>query len=256
MTEHQSTWPRARSFPTDSGEVIEEEGSKQKSGFYAMGFAELKQTIIFLRKSLASYSCSDEKLVAAAQGGTSSALEELLTRHRTTVYRTARRYVINAEDAQDLVQETMLRALVNIGKFRSEARFSSWLVAIVINAAFSSKRKSKHFHWLYLDEIQKSENRKQAWVVPDSRPNPEQECFRWEFRILRRRAISRQHRKYRFILQACVLDESSIEEAARVLCITHAAAKSQLYWAKRQLSGALRRYSATCTGLDTERIGL
>ncbi len=62
----------------------------------------------------------------------------------------------------------MLRAFVNIGKLRSEARFSSCLVAIVINAARSSKRKSKHFHWLYLDEIQESEDRRQAWVVPDT----------------------------------------------------------------------------------------
>ena len=198
---------------------------------------------------------TDKELVVAAQNGNSSAWEELLTRHRAMVYQTARRYAMNAEDAEDLVQEAMLRAFVNIGTFRGEARFSSWLVAIVINAALSSKRKSKHFHWPYLDEAQESEDRKQAWVLPDRRPNPEQECLRREFRILLRRAISKQHKKYRFILQACDLDQSSIEEAAQVLGITHAAAKSRLHRARRTLSSVLRRY-AQRTSRDTARVGL
>lgn len=49
----------------------------------------------------------DEDLITAAKNGESSVLEELLTRHRTTVYRTARRFVESAEDADDPVQETM-----------------------------------------------------------------------------------------------------------------------------------------------------
>jgi RNA polymerase sigma-70 factor (ECF subfamily) len=195
----------------------------------------------------------DQDLITAAQNGESSALEELLTRYRTIIYRMARRFVESAEDADDLVQETMLRAFVSIGKFRSEARFSSWLVAIVINAALSNKRKSKHFHWLYLDEIPQSKGRTRAWGVADRRPDPEQECLRREFRILLHQAISRQHSKYRFILQACDLDEASIEEAARIMGISCAAAKSRLYRARRQLSGDLWRSGATRTYLDTER---
>ncbi len=251
MNEHESTWPRARSLPADSGGVIEEKDSEEELDFDAMESAELKREIVSPLESLASYSRSDEELIVAAQGGISSALEELLTRHRLTVYRTARRFVECAEDADDLVQETMLRAFLSIGEFRSEARFSTWLVAIAINAALSSKRKSKHFHWLYLDEIQESGDRKQARVVPDNRPNPEQECLRQEFRVLLRRAISRQHRKYRFILQACDFDESSVEEAARLMGITRAAAKSRLFRARRRLSSDLRIYGATHTRLDS-----
>jgi RNA polymerase sigma-70 factor (ECF subfamily) len=198
----------------------------------------------------------DEDLITAAQNGESSALEELLTRYRTTVYRTARRFVESAEDADDLVQETMLRAFVSIGKFRSEARFSSWLIAIVINAALSSKRKSNNFHWIYLDDTQESEDREWAWVLPDRRPNPEQEYLHRELRILLRQAVLRQRRKYQFILQACDLNESSIEEAAQVLGITYAAAKSRLYRARRDFSGALRKYGATRARLDTGRVGL
>ncbi|MGA3010135.1 MAG: sigma-70 family RNA polymerase sigma factor [Terracidiphilus sp.] len=196
---------------------------------------------------------TDKELVVAAQNGNSSAWEELLTRHRAMVYQTARRYAMNAEDAEDLVQEAMLRAFVNIGTFRGEARFSSWLVAIVINAALSSKRKSKHFHWLYLDEIQESEVRKETWVVPDSRPNPEQECVRRELRLIIRRAISRQNRKYRFIVQACDLDYFSISETAQALGITYTAVKSRLHRARRELASALQKSGAIHKSLETGR---
>lgn len=196
---------------------------------------------------------TDKELVVAAQNGNAAAWEELLTRHRAMVDRMARRYVMNTEDAEDLVQETMLRAFVNIGTFRGEARFSSWLVAIMINAALSSKRKSKHFHWLYLDEIQESEDRKEAWVVPDSRPNPEQECLRRELRLIIRREVSRQDRKYRLIVQSCDLDQSSISETAQALGITYTAVKSRLHRARRELSSALQKYDAIHTSFKTGR---
>ncbi len=202
------------------------------------------------------YGRPDEDLVTAAKNGESSALEELLMRHRTTVYRAVRRFVERAEDADDLVQETMLRAFLSIGEFRSEARFSSWLVAIAINAALSNKRKSGHYRWIYLDETREPEERARAWSLPDRRPNPEQEYLRQEFRILLHRAISTQHRKYRLILQACDLDESSIEEAARIMGITRAAAKSRLFRARRRLSGDLRKYGTTRAYLDSGRVGL
>ena len=256
MTEHQSTLARARSLPTDSGEVVETEVSEVEPDFLPTEFAEPKRKIVSRRGSPAHHTRSDEELVAAAQRGIPSALEELLTRHRTTVYRAARRFVESANDADDLVQETMLRAFVSIGKFRSEARFSSWLVAIVINAALSSKRKSSRFHWIYFDEIQESEDRRRAWILPDSRPNPEQEYLHRELRILFRRGVLRQHRKYRFILQAFDVDESSIEEVAQVLGITHAAVKSRLHRARRMLSSVLRRYGAQRTSRDTARVGL
>jgi RNA polymerase sigma-70 factor (ECF subfamily) len=162
---------------------------------------------------------------------------------------------MNAEDAEDLVQETMLRAFVNIGTFRGEARFSSWLVAIVINAALSSKRKSSHFHWVYLDEAQESTDRRGTWILPDTHPNPEQEYLRREFRLIIRREVSRQHRKYRSIVQACDLDESSIPETAQTLGITDAAVRSRLHRARRELLHALRKYGATHTSFKTERHG-
>jgi RNA polymerase sigma-70 factor (ECF subfamily) len=185
---------------------------------------------------------TDDELVIAAQDGVTSALEELLGRHRSFVYGTARRLAECAEEADDLVQETMLKAFLNIGKFRREARFSSWLIAIAINAAVSMRRKSGPVHWVYLDELKVSCNQGSAWpLVADVRPTPEQECLRQELRSLLQREMLKLHPKYRFILHARDIDESSIEEIARVLGITHSAAKSRLHRARAMLWESFQR---------------
>src|SRR5271166_6261783 len=86
---------------------------------------------------------SDEELVIAAQNGESCALGELFGRHQKKLYCFARRYAANADEAHDLVQETMLRAFRNIGSFRRESRFATWLTTIAINTALTNKRKEK-----------------------------------------------------------------------------------------------------------------
>ena len=193
---------------------------------------------------------SDEELVVAAQDGDSSALGELFGRHQKMLYSFARRYTANAEEAHDLVQETMLRALRNIGRFRGEARFATWLVAIVIRAALSVKRKEKCVQWVVLDEQMTEFDRMCIANLSDVRPNPEQTYVQQELRSVLRREILRLHPRYRLVLQACVLDESPIEQVARSLGITPGAAKSRLHRARHSLSAALRRPVAACARVN------
>jgi RNA polymerase sigma-70 factor (ECF subfamily) len=187
---------------------------------------------------------SDEELVIAAQSGESSALDELLSRHRSMLYCFASRIAATADEADEAVQETMLRAVKNIGKFRGQSRFSTWLVAIVVNAAISIRRKEKGLRWVYLDEPDAADARSCNRSLRDVRPNPEDRYSRRELRSLLRREIEKLHPKYRFILQACDLNECSIEQAAQTMGITLGAAKSRLHRARCSLRTASRRYEA------------
>lgn len=135
--------------------------------------------------------CTDDELVIAAQNGNSPAVDELLARHRNLLYGTVRSLTDSAEETEDVVQEAMLRAFVNIGRFRKEARFSSWLVAIGINSALSSRRKSSRAKWISLDETEEPAHRKQSQELRDTRPTPEQECLDRELRDMVRRAVEK-----------------------------------------------------------------
>ena len=184
---------------------------------------------------------TEEELVSAAQRGTPLALEHLLSRYRPAVYRTARRLSGSAEDAEDLVQETMFRAYKSFGSIRGEAHFSSWLVAIAVYRFLSKTWRESRFRWIYLSE-HNAENRHRVWDLFDKRRNPEQEYQRRELHRLVRREVFMVHPKFRTILQLCVLEELSIEDIAQTLGITRAAAKSRLHRARKPLSGAFRRH--------------
>lgn len=196
---------------------------------------------------------SDEELVVAAQSGDSCAMGELLSRHQKMLYSFARRYTANAEGAHDLVQETMLRALKNIGRFRREARFATWLVAIVIREALSIKRKEKGLQWVVVDEKASKFDRKCIANLTDVRKNPEQRFLQQELSSVLHREILRLHPRYRLLLQAWVLDETSIEQVAHSLGITPSAAKSRLHRARHSLSTAMRSSWSTCAHVNIER---
>jgi RNA polymerase sigma-70 factor (ECF subfamily) len=116
----------------------------------------------------------DEVLVAAAKNGELSAMEELLSRYRDQVYGVVRRRTDNTEEVEDVVQEVMLRAFVNIGKFRGDARFSSWLITIAINVSISMKRKLGRAQWIYLDDPNAPYYQGSSWILADPRPTPEE----------------------------------------------------------------------------------
>jgi len=177
----------------------------------------------------------DEELVAAAKNGELPAMEELLSRYREQVCRMVCRRTGNIEEAEDVVQEAMLRAFVNIGRFRGDARFSSWLGTIAVNVAISMKRKQGRTQWIYIDDPNRSNHERSPWALIDPGPSPEQYLGQKERHKLLLQKFRKLRAKYRLTLKTLVLNESSTEKTAQALGITCAAVKSRLYRARRML---------------------
>ncbi len=92
----------------------------------------------------------DKVLVGRFQEGEAAIFDELYTRHVDRVYNIAYRLVGDTETARDICQETFVRVYHNLGRFRFEAKFTTWLYSIVLNMARSFYRKKK---WTSIDEI-------------------------------------------------------------------------------------------------------
>jgi RNA polymerase sigma-70 factor (ECF subfamily) len=75
----------------------------------------------------------DSALAAAALAGDREAFRRLVERHYTMIYRVAYRYVGSAADAEDIAQDVCVALATRLSKFGGRSRFSTWLVAIVIN---------------------------------------------------------------------------------------------------------------------------
>lgn len=89
----------------------------------------------------ASTSCSDEQLVASALQGEQSAFEAIMRRHNRVLFRAARGVVSDDAEAQDVVQETYLRAFTRLRDFQGGASLATWMTRIAINVALDALRK-------------------------------------------------------------------------------------------------------------------
>jgi RNA polymerase sigma-70 factor (ECF subfamily) len=88
-------------------------------------------------------SAAESALIRAALAGDRTALEQLLGPHRRSVVAVCYGILGNTEDAEDAAQETFLRALRGLSRFRGDSAFRSWLIRIALNLCFSWKR-SRH----------------------------------------------------------------------------------------------------------------
>ena len=77
--------------------------------------------------------CSDEQLVASALQGDQSAFEAIMRRHNRVLFRAARGVVFDDAEAQDVVQETYLRAFTRLRDFQGDASLATWMARIAIN---------------------------------------------------------------------------------------------------------------------------
>src|SRR5260370_39213903 len=86
---------------------------------------------------------SDSKLVAAIKNGESQAFEFLVKRHEAKTFSVAFRITRNREDAQDVVQESFLKAFMHLDMFQEKSSFSTWLTRIAINEGLMSLRRTR-----------------------------------------------------------------------------------------------------------------
>jgi RNA polymerase sigma-70 factor, ECF subfamily len=88
---------------------------------------------------------TDERTILLAQEGHREAFHELYKAHGEKVYRLVFRYVRSRQDAEDVLQETFIKAFQNIGHFdaRADASFSSWLCVIGVRCAIDHLRRNK-----------------------------------------------------------------------------------------------------------------
>jgi RNA polymerase sigma-70 factor (ECF subfamily) len=83
---------------------------------------------------------SDAGLVERAKGGHSDAFRVLVERHSRSVFRLAYRMTLNEFDADDVVQETFLRAYRSLGRFDGRSEFSTWIYRIAVNCSLDLQR--------------------------------------------------------------------------------------------------------------------
>jgi len=95
-------------------------------------------------------------VVAQARTGDAKAFNELLQRYERKIFRLALHITQNREDAEDVLQETFLKAYQHLDQFQGQSKFYTWIVRIAVNQALMKLRKRKSDRSVSLDLIMRS----------------------------------------------------------------------------------------------------
>jgi RNA polymerase sigma-70 factor (ECF subfamily) len=181
-------------------------------------------------------------LVAQAQQGGVEAFTELVNRYERNIFRLARHITQNPEDAEDVLQETFLKAYEHLVDFQGNSKFYTWLVRIAVNQSLMKLRKRKTDASVSLDEPFDTgeENLTREIAVWD--PNPELIYSREEIRSILEKAVQSLPPAFRAVFALRDIEELSTEETAAVLDLSIPAVKSRLLRARLRLREKLTRY--------------
>src|ERR1700756_213889 len=115
---------------------------------------------------------NDLDLVHASKKGDVAAFEQLVKRYGRRLLRISQTVTRNREDSEDAVQEALLKAFQNLGEFREDSQFSTWLIRITVNQSLMKLRKQRARKEVSLDEDFESDGDALPVDVPDRVPNP------------------------------------------------------------------------------------
>jgi RNA polymerase sigma-70 factor (ECF subfamily) len=183
----------------------------------------------------------DIVLVAAAKSGSSHAFEVLVERHGRRVRRVAQRVIGNREDAEDIVQQSFLKAFVHLQKFEGRSSFSTWLTRIAINQSLM-KLRTRRSRELQLDSPAATEDTHFCAEVAGDAPTPDQLCWQEELRRLLASAMSKIPVPFREVLHLRAIEERSIEETASMLGLPIGTVKFRTHRGRRKLREVLTKY--------------
>ena len=180
---------------------------------------------------------SDAAAVQQALAGDRDAFRELVDRHSRSIFRLAYRMTGNEHDAEDVVQDTFLRAYRRLDKFESRANFGTWLYRIGVNCALDLMRARRRHH-----EQREPENPETLEVVeriPTDAPAPDRVVFSGEIGARVEAAMNELSAIERsaFILRH--FEGFSIEEIGRALNLRSSATKNSIFRAVQKLRRAL-----------------
>jgi RNA polymerase sigma-70 factor (ECF subfamily) len=166
-------------------------------------------------------------------------LDSVVSRYLPIFYKRAFRFLGNATDAEDAVQDALLSAYKHLGQFRGQAQLSTWLTTIVTNAARMQLRRRRG-NYLSLDEEQGEDGLTFSEQLADSRPSPEEVCSTAEARDRLVEGVKRLSPKLRQAFQLREIDGLSTKEAALILGVPEGTVKAQLARARAKLAGIIR----------------
>ena len=182
---------------------------------------------------------SDLVIVQKALTGDQAAYDQLLKKYRGAIYGLTYKMVSNKEQAEDIVQETFIKAFSALSSFNEEYSFSTWLFKIASNNCIDFLRK-KRLQTFSIDQSTESQDGTMTKELPDPIVNPEMRLIESEKRSIIEMAIENLPKKYRIAIIMRHKEEKSYEEISEALGIPLGTVKARIFRAREKLKKYLK----------------
>jgi RNA polymerase sigma-70 factor (ECF subfamily) len=181
-------------------------------------------------------------LVSQAKEGDLTAFSELVRRYEGKIFRLAQHITQNREDAEDVLQESFMKAYEHLDQFKGDSKFYTWIVRIAVNQALMKLRRRKSDKSVSLDEQIDTGEDTIVREIAAWDENPEQRFTREELAEILDTAVQSLEPPYRSVFVLRDIEDLSTEETAEALGLTVPAVKSRLLRARLQLREKLTRF--------------
>jgi RNA polymerase sigma-70 factor, ECF subfamily len=177
------------------------------------------------------YITNDLSLLSRCKKGENAAYKELYGRYAKAMLNISLRIVNNKDEAEDVLQESFLKAFQNIANFDAEAAFGSWLKRVVINRSIDLVRKQNR-NFISLDHEDYAEEQEEEEAVDSD--------MAYDIESLKT-CIAELPDGYRLVLTLFLFEKCSHKEIAAMLSISEGTSKSQYNRAKKKLIQRIRQ---------------
>lgn len=170
----------------------------------------------------------DEEIVSRIRAGETALYEVIMRRYNQRLYRIARAILHNDGEAEDVIQDTYVRAYEHLDQFAARASFSTWLSRIAVHESLARLRRSNRNQ--PLDNLDNPEyDGEPSMQITSPAPNPEQNASSAQTKDLLEEAVLGLPEHYRAVIMLRDIEELSTAETAEVLDLTEDNVKIRLH---------------------------
>jgi RNA polymerase sigma factor (sigma-70 family) len=185
----------------------------------------------------------DEMLVARTQRGEKEAFDILIERYKERLYGTIYHMTGNHEDANDLVQEALIKAYKSLGSFKGQSSFYTWVYRIAVNRTINFLKRRKDRNHYSLDDIDSNIQTDPDFVELMSHVTPRREVGLNELQEKLNEALQKLSEMHRAVVIMHDVQGMTHADIAKAMKCSEGTVRSRLFYARQQLQAYLSEYS-------------
>jgi len=185
---------------------------------------------------------SDVELVKAARDGDMRAYDQLVHRYQERIYATVYHMTSNHEDANDLAQETFIKAFSALKSFKGDSSFYTWVYRIAVNKTINFLKQRKNKTSLSLNDLDFNIENDPELVAFVSENTPRRAIALAELQVKLNAALQKLSDVHRMVVTLHDVQGLSHEEIAEIMDCNVGTVRSRLFYARQQLQAYLSDY--------------